>query len=249
MAPCGGYRGQPELFANSCFARHCCGEGAGCNYLCPKNPRFVQMYNEVNGLRFEGLPELIQQPVSLPRYVPSVLHRSKRARRLDIPTVAIPVEGVVKIRRGHMRAVADSPEGLREHLRLGQATRVLLNCVRQDDPIEKLWEYWVADQVPAQLRRLGIDLVIAPNFSHLRGVPRLESVGNRMRQLICVRDLIRAGLPVAPHLSVLDPQDWEFWRSWLVRNPTVTRVAFEFETGYKSPVEGLDAIARLASIQ
>jgi hypothetical protein len=41
---------------------------------------------------------------------------------------------------------------------------------------------------------LGIELVIGPNFSHLRGVPRLESVGNRMRHLICVRDFQQAGL-------------------------------------------------------
>jgi hypothetical protein len=58
-----------------------------------------------------------------------------------------------------------------------------------------------------------------------------------------------ASLNVVPHLSVVDPQDWDFWRDWLVRNPKVRRVAVEFETGYKCRVDGIDAIGRLACVQ
>src|SRR5262245_46487958 len=92
IKPCGGYRGQPELFANSCFARHCCGGRDECNYLCPKNSKFVRMMNEVKGLRFETLPEMAQARVRLPVYVPSVLHHYSRDGALNVDFAAIPVE-------------------------------------------------------------------------------------------------------------------------------------------------------------
>lgn len=247
--PCGGYRDTASLFGDTCFERHCCEGKADCNYLCPSNPRFSQMMNEVQGLRFDRLPPVVQRRVSLPEYVPSILHHSRRGRPLTVPIAAIPVEQVLQVKGKHMRAVATDPASLRAKLCLDADTRIVLNCVRKDDPIERLWEYWVQDDVPGQLSGLDIDLVIAPNFSHLQGVVRLESIGNRMRQLMCVRDMVAAGLNTVPHLSVLDPHDWDFWREWLARNPKVKRVAFEFETGYKQVADGIDAIGRMAAVQ
>ena len=247
---CGGYRDdRRSLFGDSCFARHCCGGQAGCNYLCPSNPRFTRMMNEVQGLNFAALPELAQRAADFPLYIPSVLHASRRERALDIPIAAIPVEIVFRVAGGRLRAVATDPLGLRKALGLAPATRVVVNCIRQDDDIERLWEYWRQDDPPAQLARLGIEAVLAPNFSHLQGVPKLESVGNRMRHLMCVRDLASVGLLAVPHLSVIDPANWDWWTEYLKRNPSVRYVAFEFETGYKKRVEGEDAVARLAQVQ
>lgn len=247
--PCGGYHDTPGLFGDSCFARFCCGGEAGCNYLCPSNPDFAGRMNELEGLDFDGLPPLTQRPVDLPLYVPVIANNSCRTAPLAVPFAAIPVESVFTGRGGHLRAAARTPAELRARLGLTPDTRVILNCIRRDDKIERLWESWLQDDLPAQLAPLGIDLVIAPNYSHLRGVPRLESVGNRMRHLICVRDLRAAGLNTVPHLSVVDPPDWRWWREYLARNPDVRYVAFEFETGYKNHTEGADAIERLAAIQ
>jgi hypothetical protein len=207
------------------------------------------MMNEVEGLNFGGLPELVQRAASLPHYVPSVLHASRREAALDVPFAAVPVETVFRVVGDRLKAVAPDPLGFREALGLAPATRIVINCVRQDDDIERLWEYWRQDDPPAQMARLGVEAVIGPNFSHLQGVPKLESVGNRMRHLICVRDLARAGLLAVPHLSVLDPANWDWWTDYLRRNPSVSCVAFEFETGYKKRVEGEDAVARLAAVQ
>jgi len=247
--PCGGFRDRLGLFGDTCFDRHCCGGNTECNHLCPENPKFIQMLNEVRGLRFESLPEFRQSPVELPTYVPCLLHRSSRERRLRANVVAIPLESVLHSRRTRMVSVARDAIGLREYLRLRADVRIVLNCIRPDEPIERLWSYWVQDDIPAKLRILGIDTVIAPNYSHFEGAPRLSSVGNRMRQLIAAADMIEAGMNVVPHLSVIDPQDWEFWEKWLKENSTVRAVAFEFETGYKTQAEGLDAIKRLAGLQ
>jgi hypothetical protein len=250
---CRGYRDGLHLFGDTCFARCCCGGQASCDYLCPKNLRFVTMMNEAEGLRFDRLPELVHRAVELPAYVPSVLHDSNREEPLNVPFAAVPVERVFRThgrgRHARLKVVANSPQGLRAALSLGLHTRIVLNCIRQDKHLERLWEYWRRDAIPEQLAALQIELVIGPNFSHLRGVPRLESVGNRMRHLICVRDIAKAGLVAVPHLSVVDPSDWEWWKSYIATNPRVKYVAFEFETGYKDPVEGEDAISRLADLQ
>lgn len=249
IEPCGGYHDREGLFWNTCFEKHCCGGKAECNYLCPANSRYIQMLNEVEGLRFNDLLALDQRKLALPEYIPSVLHHSLHAEPLNIPFVAIPPKEVLRIRSGHMEPVASNATDLRHRLLLSPQTKIALNCIQQDNEIEKLWEYWVQDDIPCQLATLGIDAVIAPNFSHLRGVPRTEILGNRMRHLMCARDMDAAGLNVIPHLSVVDPQDWDFWREWLKRNPEVKRVAFEFQTGYKIRMDGLDAIGRLACVQ
>ncbi|MFO0864725.1 MAG: DUF4417 domain-containing protein [Gemmataceae bacterium] len=247
---CGGVRDdQGYLFGDSCFARHCCGGKANCNYLCPSNPHFARMMNEVEGLNFANLPVLMQRKVRLPLYVPSILHASGRDRALGIPFAAIPVEEVFRRDRSGLRAKATDPIGFRLALGLAPSTRIIINCVRPDADIERLWEYWRQDDLPAQLVKLDIEAVIAPNYSHLQGVPKLEIVGNRMRQLICVRDLANAGLLPVPHLSVIDPANWDWWKRYLQRNDNVSYVAFEFETGYKRRVEGEDAIERLAAVQ
>jgi hypothetical protein len=247
--PCGGYRDQRSLFGDSCFARHCCGGREDCNYLCPCNHRYAAMMNEVEALDFDALPELMQRNTDLPRYVPASLNHSRRAKRLDVPFAAVPVEEVFRTNGTHIEAVAQSPQGLRDYLGLACDTKIVLNCVRQDAKIERLWEFWLQDNLPDQLMPLGIEMVIGPNFSHLTGVPRLESVGNRMRHLICIRGFQEAGLLAVPHLSVVDPADWDWWRAYLTRNRQVRYVAFEFETGYKNAVEGADAILQLADIQ
>ena len=163
------------------------------------------MMNELEGLRFDRLPELTQSRTALPDYVPVIPNNSCRTVPLEIPFAAIPVEAVFTTKGDHLEAIAKTAAELRGRFGLAPATRIVLNCIRKDAVLERLWEYWRQDDLPGQLRPLGIDLVIGPNFSHLRGVPRMESVGNRMRHLMCIRDIRRAGLQAVPHLSVVDP--------------------------------------------
>jgi hypothetical protein len=61
--------------------------------------------------------------------------------------------------------------------------------------------------------------------------------------------MAEAGLVAVPHLSAVEPSDWEWWRYYVSKNPQVRYVAFEFQTGYKDSVEGEDAILRLADLQ
>src|SRR5690606_41634023 len=65
-----------------------------------------------------------------------------------------------------------------------------------------------------------------------------RSLFNRRRQLLCLAELHRAGVPIIPHLSAVMPEDWRFWRDFLERNPSLRFVAVEFQTGNKNPPQG-----------
>jgi hypothetical protein len=243
---CGGIESSRPLF--SCFDERCCGDGS-CNSVCPNHPDFEVWYREVNGLRFGDLPELVQTPIVLPRYVPVVDHGSSRHRTLEVPFAALNTYRVVGAKHNEYRTVANTPEGLREHFALSPSVNIILRGVAKDPPLERYWHYRKSDDAPNQLARLGISLAIAPNFSHPLNVPRTDNLFNRKRHLICLQELAAAGLCAVPHLSAVVPGDWRFWREYLAMNPSIRYVAKEFETGNKNPNEGRKTVRELAAIQ
>jgi hypothetical protein len=99
------------------------------------------------------------------------------------------------------------------------------------------------------MAKLGVSLVIGPNYSHFLGVPRTDNLFNRKRQLICLGEISAAGMSPVPHLSAVQPGDWRFWRTYLGQNETITHVAVEFQTGNKNRTEGRKVIDQMALMQ
>src|SRR5262249_30010518 len=52
-----------------------------------------------------------------------------------------------------------------------------------------------------------------------------------------------------PHLSAVQPSDWEFWRSYLSDRPGIRFVAVEFQTGNHDRSQGWRVIDQIAAIQ
>src|SRR5687767_11931369 len=99
------------------------------------------------------------------------------------------------------------------------------------------------------MARLGIDLVIGPNFSHPLDVVRTETLANRWRQLKCLEEMQAAGLSPVPHLSAVQLPDWEFWQAYLRERPGIRFVAAEFQTGNRDRRQGERVIDQVAAIQ
>src|SRR5262249_8600803 len=146
-------------------------------------------------------------------------------------------------------AVAEDAAGLRRAFGLAPTAVVILRGVGSDRCLERYWEYRRKDAVPEQLARLGLSLVVGPNFSHFLDVPGTERASNRKRQLLCLDEMLRVGLSPVPHLNAVQPGEWRFWRDLLKASPAIRFVAVEFETGNKAPVEGRKVIDHLAGIQ
>jgi hypothetical protein len=246
LKACGGYR---DFGLFNCFQQFCCGGKAGCDEVCPNNEDFIERVSGINGLRFDDVGQINQRPVDLPVYVPHLNHRYGRKCPLDWPLVAITPYELFRLRKGVYKAEANSPADLRTHFNLSPDTRIVLRGTDKDKPLEKYWERRVEDLAPEQLARLGIDLVIGPNFSHFSDVPRTDNIYNRKRQIRCLEELQAAGLNVAPHLSDAAEGDWDFWRGYLTDNPSLKYVAKEFQTGNKPLELALKVLAELEGIQ
>lgn len=258
FADCGGIEPDLGLFNTDCVSANCCNppslDGASvavdCDNVCPRNPRYLELLREVGGnLWLHELPAVSQSAVDLPRYVPLIYRRYVRRMVTRWPVVAIDTYQAVKLQKGKMRTVADSPTSLRREYGLSPDSAVILRGVASDRPLERYWSYRRRDEVPQQLAGLGTTLAVGPNFSHFLDVPRHDNLFNRKRQLLCLGEFAEAGLNPVPHLSAAQPGDWRYWGKFLGENPSITIVAVEFETGNRSRTQGQRVVAELVALQ
>lgn len=252
---CGGFEPERTLFSNDCFQMTCCKFTVGgqavqtCGIACPHNPRFLELLQDIKGMETGHLPPLVQADVSLPRYVPLIHHQYSRNEPLDWPVVALDTYEVFKLKEDRLVAVAEDAAGLRRAFGLAPAAAVILRGVGSDRCLERYWEYRRKDFAAEKMARLGLSLVVGPNFSHFLDVPGTERASNRKRQLLCLDEMLRAGLSPVPHLNAVQPGEWRFWRDLLKASPAIRFVTAEFETGNKAPAEGRKVIDHLAGIQ
>ena len=246
---CGGI--QPEKALFDCFEQYCLPEcdRNRCENVCPYNPKFGSFVAEVDGLRFDNLPPVTQAAADLPWYIPVVHHASRRHTSLAYPVVALDTYKVFRLAGEKYAALVSTDEELRRTFCLAPDTRIVLRGTAKDPLLERYWSYRRRDGVPEQMAELGVSLVIGPNFSHFLGVPRTDNLFNRKRQLICLGEISAAGMSPVPHLSAVQPGDWNFWRRYLGWNDTINHVAVEFQTGNKNRTEGRKVIDQLALVQ
>jgi hypothetical protein len=252
---CGGFEPERTLYNTNCFVMTCCkftedaGQVEKCGLACPHNPRFLELLQDIGGMDTEYLPPLVQPSVTLPRYIPLIHHPYSRHEPLDWPAVALDTYQVFKVKEDRLLAVAGDTEGLRRAFGLAPTAAVILRGIGSDRCLERYWEHRRQDAAAEQLARLGLTLVVGPNFSHFLDVPGTERMSNRKRQLLCLDEMMRAGLSPVPHLNAVQPGDWRFWRDFLKASPAIRFVAVEFETGNKAPAEGRKVIDHLTGIQ
>jgi hypothetical protein len=252
---CGGIEPEHTLFNTDCFAMTCCkftGDTAlveKCGLACPYNPRFPELLQDIGGMDTEYLPPLVQVQVQLPRYIPLIHHAYSRREPLDWPVVALDTYEVFRLKGDRFLAVAEDAAGLRRAFGLSPTTAVVLRGIGSDCCLERYWEYRRQDAAAQQMARLGLSLVVGPNFSHFLDVPGTERMSNRKRQLVCLDEMLQAGLSPVPHLNAVQPGEWHFWREFLKVNPAVCFVAVEFETGNKSALQGRKVIDHVANLQ
>ena len=243
---CGGTQAANQFNCFACEGPAC----ATCDLTCPYAKAFTERMLDVGGLDCNALPkDLRQPPITLPEYVPVVLHASSRTGLLQTSFAALPLYRLFRMAGGEYRSIAADAKELRQRFLLSPATKIILRGVDQDKYLETYWKHRRKDRAAEQLARLGIFAIIAPNFSHFLDAPRTHSLYNRKRQLICLAELANAGLTVIPHLNAAHPGDWQFWLDWLRANPQIAVVAIEFQTGRRTPTRGRAAIEQIRRIR
>lgn len=244
---CGGI--QPEQSLLNCFDL-CDWDCSTCDNVCPKKSDFLERMREIGGIRFDNLPPLEQERVSLPSYIPLIHHGNKRCQPLDCSMVALQTYRLFReVDRTSYQLIVSTKDELCQVFQIHPDAKIILVGTARDRFLERYWAYHCRDRAAEQIMKLGINLAIGPNFSHFLDVPRTDNLFNRKRQLICLDDMQRAGMSPIPHLSAAAPGDWSFWLSYLRQNPKVRIVAAEFQTGNKNRTQGMKVITQLTWLQ
>lgn len=224
---CGGIYDEGVL---DCLA-YCCGRPDKCSYVCPKNLRFVQIVRDTGGLSLRREWQLSQTSSgSLPEYMPCIQHGSTRDKALDVPFAVLPTFEVTP-RRKTSGEMFTSGDELRSAFRIAPRTRIVLSCIDEDDTLENFWRVKSVRQLAQRLSQLGVEHIIAPNFSLPLEIPRFDNIANIKRSLLCAEELSRAGMSVIPYVAGVTERDWEFWAGFLQDHQEIAAVAKEFQTG------------------
>ena len=177
--------------------------------------------NQLGGLDLRWpRPIVHHQPLDLPVHLPVLIQAY--ADPVDIPWVALQAGRVFGLTGSRITPKHHRP--LREVYRLGPATKVALECFVEDRVLEGFWLN--RRSVIQELRGLGFDLILAPNFSVWYDHSRFEQLVQQRRAFILYHELVEAGLPAIPDIgwSLFEP-DGRLWAEWVNSQPDLKAVS------------------------
>jgi len=167
-------------------------------------------------------PRQVKQPQlpDLPDHLPVLVQGY--ADPVDIPWVAL--HGARLFGRSGERLTPKHHRPIHEVYRLASTTRVVVEFYVDDRVLEGLWRNRVV--VVDQLGRLGVDLVLTPNFSVWATDMRFVQVLNIRRAAIFYYLLLEAGVRAVPDISFyfFEP-DGRLWAEWVNQHEGVQGVS------------------------
>ncbi|MHC2071098.1 DUF4417 domain-containing protein [Bremerella sp. T1] len=232
----------------SCFDQFCCGD-SNCDNVCPNNPQYATRVKEIGGFGNHRIGPLQQQDILLPNYIPLLHHGSNRKSKLVSTAVAVSPYDFLKLDKGLLKSNVADQASLRQKFGISDYSKLVMCGTSKDKNLEKYWTYRRRDKTMDVIAAIGPDLYIAPNFSMFLDVPRTDNLFNIKRQLLCLSELSASGVSVVPHISATMIQDWINWCSVLEEHNDIEYIAFNFQTGYSQPAEGLKAVNGLKTLQ
>lgn len=244
---CGGI--SIEYPAWSCRDLCSCNDGVACNAVCPRSAkRFVALLHEVDGFDLMTLP--VASPVNcemLAEYVPMVYSASSRADALSTPTVAVPLAAIFAHDTGVCRFTDRA--SLFRAFRVDDHAQLVISGVDEDRRVEAYWSRGRDAGLVNAIAALQPAVVTAPNFSLLSDVARHDNLVNMKRIAIAWLEMTLAGIPTALHVNARTVRDWQRWADFIIRQPAVRAIAFEFATGARVNNRGrwyVDQLIKLA---
>jgi hypothetical protein len=227
---CGGLHSDAGII--DCSNLCSCRDKSSCDMVCRSNPgAFVRRMREVKGLEFETVERADSVAIpKLPRVIPLIDHKYRRASTFPKTAVALPFWEVVKLSQGGGLHVHSRAE-LAARFRISEHADIVLSGTGKDSLIENWWGNLNRKQVLQKLRKLGIALITTPNYSVLTDVPRTDNLHAMKRILIVWREMTVAGIPTALHVNARTERDYARWTELIRARSEIRVLAFEFGTG------------------
>lgn len=230
-AICGGLRLEAHAYDCTSF---CCANPKKCLKVCKNNRDFVARKREIKGFELDNVLRTPQLGyLALPAVVPLIRNGTSREQPVDVPVVALPLFQIVQATKGAVRF--RSKVELCEHFRILPSSFVIASGVATDGPLEAWWKLDDRRGLIRELKRAGVDLVTAPNYSLFSAVPRWDNLHAVKRIGIVWSEFQLEGLPAAVHLNAASEHDYERWTEFIAERPEASLVAVEFGTGAGDP--------------
>lgn len=237
LALCGGMRMAAGVF-DCRFLCACARHDKRCSGVCRCNARaFLDRVDEVGGFELDNVPRCA--PVGgrpLPTYVPIIYDGSDRNGPLDGGTVAVPLMSLFS--RTSRTGRFETRDEMMEFFQLSTRTRIILTGVAADRALESWWSFGDRPRLIEYLRRFGIEMVTAPNYSLFTNVTRYDNLHNMKRIALTCAEFLAGGVRCALHVNARTDRDYERWGEFIAQREELTHVAFEFTTGAASPDRG-----------
>jgi hypothetical protein len=160
------------------------------------------------------------QPADLPDHLPVLVQAYADA--VEVPWVALHGGRVFGTTGRWITPKHRLP--LRDVYRLAGKTKIALELYVEDRVLEGLWS--ARRTIIRELRGLGFDLILSPNFSVWRDHSRFEQLVQQRRAFAFYHELVEAGLPAIPDVgwSRFEP-DGRLWAEWINSQPGLRAVS------------------------
>ncbi len=208
-----------------------------CGNVCPRKPDFHVRIREVGGFDLKSLDRARpEQAPAMPRFVPLIMHGSRRHGRVESDAVAVRLRDLFSARTGKPK-FADRQQ-LAERFHFSPSATLLIVGVSKDPSLEAYWGMARDNGFPSAFRCLEPASITCPNFSLFTNVPRWTDLHSMKRIAICWQEMADAGLSTSLHVNARTRRDWERWTEFVSDRVEVTSISCEFGTGAAHPSRG-----------
>lgn len=204
-------------------------EKESCQNACPLNvPRFVSRKREVGGWELDVPSATARRIRPLPEFIPMLKDNAGRTIDLAEPVVGIRLAQIWNTKKGTLSVTSQS---IRRRFRIALGSKILLNGVDHDEPLERFWSNPLRRQLIEAIRELRPCLVTTPNFSLFTNVPRHENFYNMKRIALSWFEFADAGIPCALHVNARTHHDYLRWADFIRHHGEIEYISFEFGSG------------------
>ncbi|MFT8349212.1 DUF4417 domain-containing protein [Clostridium saccharoperbutylacetonicum] len=166
---------------------------------------------------------LKNREIELPKHIPIIPDKLKK----EYKTQMVGVHGgdALNINGTNVRKMYKE-NGFRKTLNVHESCNGLLQFYVKDRTLEGIWK--AREKLYAEIKKMGFEAVIAPNFSLYEDAPRIEHLFNIERSITIYNELIKFGINAIPDVAWYNINDLDFWIEQINKS-RCSMIAFSFQ--------------------